>query len=167
MTHAWGVWLAQGQRAVLQVVRGGSHAEPFTPEDAYMLQLLGRHVEGAIRNVAKREALQAEREAQAKLTAACFAMTRGEDEVIEHARKLLDADDCVLFMVENPDTYSASLRPLGRSSAAVPSESYKGLLARCNREKHVLNLSQAHPHAPRPWLRLTLARRRLRRARRR
>ena len=57
--------------------------------------------------------------------------------------RILDVDDCVLYGVDGEaDGYTATLRPLVRSDAQVPPASYAGLLGRCEREKHVLNLKQ-------------------------
>ena len=57
--------------------------------------------------------------------------------------RILDVDDCVLYGVDGEaDGYTPTLRPLVRSDAQVPPASYAGLLGRCEREKHVLNLKQ-------------------------
>ena len=85
------------------------------------------------------------------MTTAAVEMATGKSEVAveEHGKRLLAVDDCVLYSVEHPDAYSATLRPVLRSDLSPAS--YQGLLGRCEREKRVLNLRQTGRELAEAW----------------
>ena len=100
--------------AVVMLARSGNGAPPFKESDCALMEMVSFHLRSAMRAVECREALAEEQAVQGRLTQAAAAIPNGLHALESQAKNLIDADDCMVLIVEDTDSQG---RPVLSSSS--------------------------------------------------
>ena len=101
--------------AVVMLARSGSGALPFKESDCALMEMVAFHLRSAIRIVECREALAEEQRVSGRITEAAAAIPNGLHAMEAQAKNLIDADDCMVLIVEDTDSKG---RPVLSSSSS-------------------------------------------------